>query len=175
MENARSDGTTESSEARMSRMEQMLAALTKAMAQQQQRQQPLAPPPPSVQVELDNNDIIILTQKFMKVKLPTFLGGIEPLKAKTWLLEIEKLFEVFPCSATQKVLLPTYILEDEARRWWLLVRNNNGDMTWTQFNKIFYNKYFSQCFRDRKVSKFQELKQGRMFVAEYESKFTKLA
>ncbi|XP_028053011.1 uncharacterized protein LOC114257449 [Camellia sinensis] len=174
MENARGNDISESSEARMSRTEQMLAAVTEAMTQQQ-RQQPLPPSPPSVLAEQDNNDIINLTQKFMKMKLPTFLGGIEPLKAETWLLEMEKLFEVFPCSATQKVLLATYTLKDEAQRWWLLIRNNNGDMTWAQFNEMFYNKYFSQCFRDRKVLEFQELKQGRTSVAEYEAKFTELA
>ncbi|KAL7237932.1 hypothetical protein ACSBR2_004100 [Camellia fascicularis] len=115
MENTRSDSAAESSEARMSRIEQMLEALTESM-RQQERQQPLPPLPPPVQVEPDNNDIINLTQKFMKMKPPTFLGGIEPLKAKTWLLEMEKLFEVFPCSETQKVLLATYTLKDEARR-----------------------------------------------------------
>ncbi|XP_028083104.1 uncharacterized protein LOC114284405 [Camellia sinensis] len=109
------------------------------------------------------------------MKPPTFLGVIEPLKAETWLLEMKKLFEVFPCSVTQKVLLATYTLKDEARRWWLLVRNNNGDMTCAQFNEIFYNKYFPQCFRDRKVFEFQELKQGKMSVAEYKAKFTELA
>ncbi|XP_028114161.1 uncharacterized protein LOC114312145 [Camellia sinensis] len=109
------------------------------------------------------------------MKLPTFFGVIEPLKAETWLLEIEKLFEVFTCSKTQKVLLAAYILKDEACRWWLLIRNNNGNITWSQFNKIFYNKYFPQCFRDCKVFEFQELKQGNMSVAEYEAKFTELA
>ncbi|XP_028071206.1 uncharacterized protein LOC114273599 [Camellia sinensis] len=48
-------------------------------------------------------------------------------------------------------------------------------MTWTQFNKIFYDKYFPQYFRDQKVSKFQQLKQGNVFIAEYEAKFTELA
>lgn len=88
---------------------------------------------------------------------------------------MEKLFEVFPCSEVQKVLLATYTLKDEARRRWLLVWNGNENMTWAQFNTIFYDKYFPQCFRDRKVSEFQELKQGRMSVAEYEAKFTELA
>ncbi|XP_028069204.1 uncharacterized protein LOC114271766 [Camellia sinensis] len=110
----------------------------------------------------------------MKMKLPTFLSGIEPLKAETWLLEMEKLFEVFPYTETQKVLLVTYTLKDEARRWWLLIQNTNGNMTWARFNEIFYEKYISQCFWDRKVSEFQELKQDRMSVAEYEAKFTKL-
>ncbi|XP_028098491.1 uncharacterized protein LOC114298162 [Camellia sinensis] len=121
----------------------MLAALTEAWTQQQ-RQQPLPLPPLPAQAEADNTDIINLTQKFMKMKLPTFCGGIEPLKAETWLLEIEKLYEVFPCTETQKVLIATYTLKDEARR-------------------------------DRKVSEFQELKQGRMSVAEHEAKFTELA
>ncbi|XP_028109695.1 uncharacterized protein LOC114308327 [Camellia sinensis] len=131
MENAWGSDESESSEARMGRMEQMLAALTETLTQQQ-RQQPLPPPPLPAQAETDNNDLINLTQKFMKIKPPTFYGGIEPLKAETWLLEMEKLYEVFPCSETQKVL-------------------------------------------DRKVFEFQELKQGRMSVAEYEAKFTELA
>ena len=99
----------------MGRMEQMLAALTKTLTQQQ-RQQPLPPSPPPAQAKVDNANIINLTQKFMKIKPPTFYGGIEPLKAETWLLEMEKLYEVFPCTETQKVLLATYTLKDEARR-----------------------------------------------------------
>ncbi|GMP75837.1 hypothetical protein CsSME_00032789 [Camellia sinensis var. sinensis] len=74
MENARSDDATGSSEARMSRMEQMLATLTESL-----RQQAMPPLPPP---------------------------------AETWLLEMEKLYEVFPYSKTQKVgvlKLPTYV------------------------------------------------------------------
>ncbi|XP_028059472.1 uncharacterized protein LOC114263172 [Camellia sinensis] len=49
-------------------------------------------------------------------------------------------------------------------------------MTWDQFKEIFYEKYFPQCFRDKKkVSEFEQLKQGNMSVAEYEAKFTELA
>ena len=44
-----------------------------------------------------------------------------------------------------------------------------------QFNAIFYDKYIPQSFRDQKVFEFQELKQRRMSVAEYEAKFTELA
>ncbi|XP_028112205.1 uncharacterized protein LOC114310424 [Camellia sinensis] len=88
---------------------------------------------------------------------------------------MEKLFEVFLYLETQKVLLAIYTLRDEARKWWLLVRSGNENMTWAQFNAIFYDKYFPHYFWDRKVSEFQELKQGRMSVAEYEAKFTELA
>ncbi|XP_028082876.1 uncharacterized protein LOC114284179 [Camellia sinensis] len=157
MERTRSDDVTESTDAWMDRMERMLEALTKSM-RQQQRQQPLPPPPSSVHFEPMNNDIISLTQKFNKMKLPTFLGKIEPLKAEKWMLEIEKLFEVFPCSETQKVLLATYTLKEETRRWWMFIHNDNGSMAWSQFKEIFYEKYFPQCFNDRKVSNFEQLK-----------------
>ncbi|XP_028081383.1 uncharacterized protein LOC114282837 [Camellia sinensis] len=174
MKNTKSDDTTGSSKARMIRMEQMLEALTETI-RQQQRQQPVLPLPPPVPVELENTNIISLTQKFNKMKPPIFLGGIKLLKAETCLLEIKKIFEVFPCSKTQKVLLATYTLKEETRRWWMLIRDGSGTMTSSQFKVVFYEKYFPQCFRDCKVSEFQELKQGKMSVAKYEAKFTELA
>ena len=41
--------------------------------------------------------------------------------------------------------------------------------------KIFYDKYFPQCVRDKKVAEFMELKEDSMPVAEYEAIFTELA
>ncbi|XP_028070920.1 uncharacterized protein LOC114273361 [Camellia sinensis] len=138
----------------MSRMKQMLAALTKAMTQQQ-RQQPMPPPPLPVQHEPDNDDIINLTQKFMKMKPPTFVGGIELSKVETWLLEMEKLFKVFPYFETQKVLLATYTLKDKAQRWWLLIRNANENMTWAQFHEIFYESIFPNASEIKKYLNFK--------------------
>ena len=60
MDNARNDDTAGSSNARINRMEQMLATLTEVVMQQQ-RQQPLPPPLPSAQAEAGNNDIINMT------------------------------------------------------------------------------------------------------------------
>ncbi|GMP69193.1 hypothetical protein CsSME_00028541 [Camellia sinensis var. sinensis] len=98
MENPRTTDETESSEARMTRLERTIEMLTEALRLQQQNQQP--PPPP-----------------FSKMKPPSFQGGLEALKAEAWVLETEKLFEVFPCSEAHKVLLATFILQEEARRW----------------------------------------------------------
>ncbi|XP_028058059.1 uncharacterized protein LOC114261932 [Camellia sinensis] len=109
------------------------------------------------------------------MKPPQFHEGLNMLKAKTWVLGIEKLFEVFPCLETQKVMLATFILQDEARRWWMLIWEDNKNIGWAQFLKLFYDKYFPQCVCDRKVSKFMEMKQNSMTVAEYEAKFTEWA
>ncbi|XP_028122458.1 uncharacterized protein LOC114319629 [Camellia sinensis] len=55
------------------------------------------------------------------------------------------------------------------------MRENNKGVSWARFLEIFYDKYFPQCARDRKVSEFMELKQNNMAVAEHEAKFTELA
>ncbi|XP_028117390.1 uncharacterized protein LOC114315013 [Camellia sinensis] len=75
----------------------------------------------------------------------------------------------------QKVQLVAFTLEDDARRWWMLVRDENRDVTWARFLEIFYEKYFPQCMRERKAAEFMELKQGNKSIAEYEAQFTKLA
>ncbi|XP_028126418.1 uncharacterized protein LOC114323135 [Camellia sinensis] len=180
--NARNVDESESSNAKIDRLERMVEALTglvrqqQEQIQQQQRQPFPPPPPPPVQMEpINNDDVITLTQKYKKLKPPEFAGGIEPLKAEAWVLETEKIFEVFPCTDVYKVLLATFTLTEEARRWWMLVRGENRDLTWDRFKETFYEKYFPQCMRDRKISEFEQLKQGTMSVAEYESKFTELA
>ncbi|XP_028124253.1 uncharacterized protein LOC114321269 [Camellia sinensis] len=133
---------------------------------------PVPPPAPGCQPETCT---VSLTREFKKMKPPMFHGAIEPLKAKAWVLGIEKLFKVFPCTGAQKVQLATFILEDDVRRWWILVRDDNMDVTWTRFPEIFYEKYFPQCVRDRKVVEFMELKQGNKSIAEYEAHFIELA
>ncbi|XP_028095152.1 uncharacterized protein LOC114295156 [Camellia sinensis] len=109
------------------------------------------------------------------MKVPLFLGGVDLLKVEAWVLGIEKLFEVFSCLEAQKVQLATFTLEDEARRWWMLIQDDSKSIDWTRFIELFYDKYYPQCVHDRNVSEFGELKQGNMSVAEYEAKFTELA
>ncbi|XP_028090324.1 uncharacterized protein LOC114290592 [Camellia sinensis] len=156
--------------------------MAEAIRQQQQWQQqqqppppplmPVPPPAPGCQPE---TCAIALTREFKKMKPPVFHSGIEPLKAEAWVLGIEKLFEVFPCTKAQKVQLAAFTLEDNARRWWMLVRVDNKDVTWARFLEIFYEKYFPQCVRDRKAAQFMELKQGNKSITEDEAQFTELA
>ena len=107
MDNASTANETESSEARMARLERMVELLTARLAQKQNQQHPPPPVHPEPPV---NDDIIALTQKFSKMKPPSFQGGLEPLKAEAWVLETEKLLEVFPCSEAHKVWLATFTL-----------------------------------------------------------------
>ncbi|XP_028094465.1 uncharacterized protein LOC114294545 [Camellia sinensis] len=95
------------------------------------------------------------------MKPPSFKGGIEPMKAEAWVLGIEKLFEVFPCTEVQKVQLAAFTLEDEARRWWMLIKTVHQGLTWDRFLELFYDifspKYARQEDTDyKKVRKFEE-------------------
>ncbi|XP_028086523.1 uncharacterized protein LOC114287393 [Camellia sinensis] len=92
------------------------------------------------------------------------------MKAEAWVLEMEKLFEVFPSIDTQKVSLAAFTLEDEARRWWMMIRKGNPDLTWARFSELFYDNHFPRSVRDRKTTEFQMLAQGSKTVAEYDHK-----
>ncbi|XP_028103314.1 uncharacterized protein LOC114302482 [Camellia sinensis] len=48
-------------------------------------------------------------------------------------------------------------------------------LTWDRFLVLFYDKYFPQSMRDKKVTEFETLRQGNKTVAEYEAQFTELA
>ncbi|XP_028082973.1 uncharacterized protein LOC114284268 [Camellia sinensis] len=170
--------------ARLDRMERMIMEMAETLRRQQQQQQQQQPqeqpppppiPPPAVQEFHAEDRIITLTKEFKKMKPPVFKGGIEPMKAEAWVLGIEKLFEVFPCTEIQKVQLAAFTLEDEARRWWMLTRTMYQGLTWDRFLELFYDKYFPQSMRDKKVTEFETLRQGNKTVAEYEAQFAELA
>ena len=52
---------------------------------------------------------------------------------------------------------------------------NQETITWRQFRKDFYKKYFPDNVRQQKVGEFVRLEQGGMIVAHYEAKFTELS
>ena len=56
---------------------------------------PLMPEVPP-QLALYGDGTLTLIKEFKKMNPLKFYGGIEPMKAEAWVLEMEKLFEVFP-------------------------------------------------------------------------------
>ena len=48
-------------------------------------------------------------------------------------------------------------------------------LTWTGFVKLFHDKYLGEAIRTRKVHEFMALRQGKLSVAEYVTKFEELA
>ncbi|XP_028052740.1 uncharacterized protein LOC114257168 [Camellia sinensis] len=148
MVRTRTEDQEDATSTRLDRMEMMIMEMAETLRQQQQQQQPLPPPapvPPPVMHDFRVEDrTITLTKEFKMMKPPSFKGRIEPMKVEAWVLGIEKLFEVFPCTEVQKVQLVAFTLEDEAWRWWTLRRTVHRGLTWDRFLELFYDKYFPQ-------------------------------
>ena len=51
----------------------------------------------------------------------------------------------------------------------------NAQISWAEFLKKFYDRFFTERFRDKQVTTFDGLVQGSMGVVEYEAKFIELS
>ncbi|XP_057982209.1 pentatricopeptide repeat-containing protein At2g32630-like [Malania oleifera] len=58
-------------------------------------------------------------EKFTKMNPPAFSRGTDPIVAKNWMQEIEKVLAVLQCIKELRVLFSTYKLTEEAKRWWM--------------------------------------------------------
>ncbi|CAJ2638146.1 unnamed protein product [Trifolium pratense] len=107
-----------------------------------------------------------------------FTGGYAPEAAVKWIEEVEIVFEAMRCTEESKLTLGTYVLREEANKWWKNAKLRMGIggvvITWEMFKGEFLRKYFPADIRNKKVVEFMELKQGNMSVAEYSVKFEEL-
>ena len=116
---------------------------------------------------------------FMKEKPPSFLGGVDPEAAASWVEELEKIFAFLQCTDAEKVRFATYMLKEGAHRWWKSIAAaldvEHHPLTWASFVRIFYDQYFPLSVRDIRRTEFANLRQGNLPVAEYEAKFQSLS
>lgn len=191
---------------RFERLEKTMAELVNVVRDLQQRRQPTAPPsepPPAMQSQTQpptqnqqgpsNTTLPPQNQtqttnpapqpvegsnikEFLKLKPPSFEGGINPAAAYEWLAEIKKIFKVMSCTETQRVKLAAYMLKGESHRWWNLKEKAEPEMSWKRFVEVFKEKYIPQAIKDAKCSEFLNLKQRvPKSVADYEAEFTNLS
>ena len=107
-----------------------------------------------------------------------FTGTIDPAVVEEWLRGTERILDRFDCTAEKKVSYASSFFEQDALDWWETIpgsRNVPMTMTWNEFGRVFTEKYTPVVYRDRKKIEFSELKQGDLFVAEYEIQFVQLS
>ena len=56
-------------------------------------------------------------EQFKKLNPPAFKGEFDPIVAESWILDLEKNFEVLNCFETQKVMFSTFMLGGEVEHW----------------------------------------------------------
>ena len=87
---------------------------------------------------------------FKKLGPPYFFGTLDPTKAETWILKIEKFFDVIDCSKDKKTSYAVFMLDKEADNWWRMTKRlleDEGPIVQRQFNETFYKKYFPDIVR----------------------------
>ncbi|XP_052193963.1 uncharacterized protein LOC127802285 [Diospyros lotus] len=114
---------------------------------------------------------------------PIFHGklGADPSEGEFWIEQMEKLLDHLHRREEEKVNCATFMLQDEADRWWKGVKRAMNPrakapyITWERFKELFNEKYFPLNVRMKKEREFMELKQtGDMTVAQYEDAFSRL-
>ncbi|XXG89231.1 hypothetical protein AAC387_Pa12g1283 [Persea americana] len=117
--------------------------------------------------------------KFKKRAPPQFYGNEDPLDADEWVVQIEKIFEVFKCTRKERVQLAAYMLRGKAEMWWKSVKTPyetiEDDTAWTSFSTLFRTKFVPLHITALKVVEFELLQQGENSVQEYEQQFTNLS
>ena len=133
---------------------------------------------PQPRVEPAEQDRAGLLNSFKKLNPPMFNGDSNPQAAESWYKQIQHLLGSMKVQTNQdKIALATIQFEGEANHWWEMVSNSRQteEMTWAQFEALFYEKYFLEPVKIQMAREFLSLTQGRMTVTQYANKFEMLS
>ncbi|XP_073035190.1 uncharacterized protein [Primulina eburnea] len=99
-------------------------------------------------------------------------------RAEEWIERIEQIFVTAPCARSAWLRLATFQLSRNVLLWWQTteagLRAQGRTVDWDVFRSRFLDKYFSIAARQKKEREFEDLRQGSMSVAEYESRYSAL-
>ena len=80
---------------------------------------------------------------FRRLQPATFLGTEKPLDAEQWLIYTTDLLKAARIPDENQVKVVKIQLKDEARTWWLAEQARlERPITWDQFSKGFYERFF---------------------------------
>ncbi|KAJ0627217.1 putative nucleotidyltransferase, Ribonuclease H [Helianthus annuus] len=118
---------------------------------------------------------------FQKQKPKSFSTATTPVEAENWIAHIEKLFEVLGVDDVFKVRLATYKLEDDAHRWWKILKSSHGGdnyaatLSWDEFRSLFYQQYFTDADRSEYLREYSSIMQRNDEpIMEFKNRFCRL-
>ena len=157
-------------EGRIDRIERILEGLVQAVQDNHNNNNAEALEEPAVQMPRAEEMARTTIKQFQQLRPPTFLGTPDPMAAESWLLGIERIFEVLPCTEEQKVIFSTFTFEGAALVWWQLKKPLEPLWLWPRFLEVFNDEYFPEIIRDQKTMEFLNLTQEKITVVEQFSK-----
>ncbi|XP_073035221.1 uncharacterized protein [Primulina eburnea] len=138
------------------------------------------PPPPMGQAPADQPLLpgeLTLAQ-FSSYLPPRFDSSETGERAEEWIERIEQIFVTTPCARSAWLRLATFQLSRNVLLWWQTTETRlsaqGHTVDWDVFRSRFIDKYFSIAARQKKEREFENLRQGSMSVAEYESRYSAL-
>jgi len=98
--------------------------------------------------------------------------------AKAWLSGVNKFFRLHDYSEDVKEKIDTFSLKGKVCILWEYLKNVKGireeELTWSEFGRIFRNKYISERYYENREKEYYELKMGSMTDEEYANIFLEL-
>ena len=82
-------------------------------------------------------------EKFIKNGAKEYVGGIDPIKAKNWVNNMETTFKAMQVPHRHKARLASCMLQEEAYNWWNTLDKSTfqqkeiSSITWAEFVAIF--------------------------------------
>ncbi|XP_073025169.1 uncharacterized protein [Primulina eburnea] len=138
------------------------------------------PPPPMGQAPADQPLLTgeLTLAQFSSYFPPRFDSSETGERAEEWIERIEQIFVTAPCARSAWLRLATFQLSRNVLMWWQTteagLRAQGRTVDWDVFRSRFLDKYFSIAARQKKEKEFEDLRQGSMSVAEYESQYSVL-
>lgn len=99
-------------------------------------------------------------KEFMRYKSPEFDGRMDPLAAEDWVWKAEKILNTLNIMTdAYRICLATHQLDSKADQWCRDKQDtvNTRRLTWRDFKKLFFDKYFPPMEREKKEEEFKEL------------------
>ncbi|KAF5472309.1 hypothetical protein F2P56_009036 [Juglans regia] len=103
-------------------------------------------------------------ERFLVHRTPAFTGEEDPLRARRWIEDLERTFEVCGCTEAQMVLYGCYLLQGKAANWWQTKRQllemelgSFAAVSWQRFKKEFDDRFFPISARRQKALEFNSL------------------
>jgi len=113
---------------------------------------------------------------FRRLQPAIFSGTEKPLDAEQWLIDTTDLLKAARVPDENQVEVAKIQLRDVARTWWLAEEATlEKPITWDQFSKGFYERFFPATAQKEMEEQFIRLQQRNRSVDEYAAEFLRLS
>ncbi|XP_073275425.1 uncharacterized protein [Primulina huaijiensis] len=107
-------------------------------------------------------------ERFRRMHPDEFHGTTDPFFAERWIRSSEVIFRYMDMADADRVRCTINLLKGAASLWWEGAERgvNMATLTWEEFKRVFYDKYFTSDVRSRLKREFMSLRQGDCDAAE---------